>query len=180
MQGDTERLEQGALFVGEPVGKRDQTPIRPSHVATECPIAVVPGEAEVGTEVGATGHALFAFEAWDGGIDGDSTTTVRPRTDQRRELVPEDQPLAKGCVSDAALPVPVSVRAAKTGRKHLELDLVLTRLSDRELDVFQCARAGQPDGGGGGWAQLTGRDGQEAEPTAGRTTSTSFSIVSRS
>ena len=94
--------------------------------------------------------------------------------------MPEDQPLTDGCISDAALPVPMAVRATEAHCEHLEQDLALTRLSHRDIDAFQGARAGQPDGRGGGWAQLIVRAVQEAKSTPGLTTSISFSMVSRS
>jgi hypothetical protein len=65
------------------------------------------------------------------------------------------------------------VGAAQANREDLEQDLSLTRFWHGQVDVLERPRAGETDRRRGGGAQV-------AESTPGLTTSTSFSIVSRS
>jgi hypothetical protein len=78
-------------------------------VTTEGTVDIMAGKAQVETEVGAAGQALFTGDAGDGRIHGDPPPPVRPGSDQGGELVPEHETVGENGVPDAPLPVPVAV-----------------------------------------------------------------------
>ena len=86
----------------------------------------------------------------------------------------QHEAVVQGSVTDGAFLEPMGVGATQAHRQHPEQCLPLGWLADRQLNVFEGADAGEPDRGCGGVCD------QEAESTAGLTTSASLSMVFRS
>jgi hypothetical protein len=142
-------------------------------VTTQRTIDAMTGKVQIQAQVWTPGNALIAFLASDGGIDSHPLPLIRPRGDQGAELMSEDEPITNDRVTDAGLPIPMSVRTTEPNGKDLEQDFPVDRFWHGEVDVFEGPGAGETDSRRGGRAQ-------EAASTAGLTVSMSLSMVSRS
>jgi hypothetical protein len=118
MEGDPERLEHRPLLVGNVIGNRHETALRPDHVTSQGAIDAMAGEPQMETEVGPPCHALFACQARYGGVDRDSLPGSGAGLDDRRELMTQDEAVVEEGVTDCSFPKPVGVGPAKTHRQH--------------------------------------------------------------
>ena len=124
MQGDSERLEQRGLRVGQAVGQRVGEVLGPRHERAQGAVGdAVPREAAVRAEVVQTTETLRATAARIGGVDGNSLALAGTRLDRRNELVSEHERPRQPRVADRRLLEPVPVRAAEPDRSHPEEDV---------------------------------------------------------
>jgi len=92
VDGDAERLQEGALGVGNAVGKDVDLMLGPGHPLPEPAVSAgVPREGERQAEVFAASPARPAGPARDGRVDGDALTHPRARRDHARELMAQHQ-----------------------------------------------------------------------------------------
>ena len=114
VEGDAQRLQQRDVVALDRVGHRQQQTLRPVHQRAQAAVdGGVAAELHVGAEVGVAGATDVAVAAGVGRLDDDALALARAAHDDAAHLVAQHQRLDDDGLADAAVLIPMQIRATE-------------------------------------------------------------------
>ena len=139
MKSDPKGFEECALFVGDAVRYRHQTPLWPDNELPQPTVSrAMAGESQLEAQIESPPDALFAMEARNRRLDRHPFASARPRFDHPTELMARDHALGRDrCLANPTLLEPMGIGPTQANAEHPDQDVADVWLSHRDLDMLE-------------------------------------------